>query len=137
MTTTSQFITAEIEEKVQDFINDLETTHTNLGEYIDIEDIDLDSPFDSITTMVEDNLDVDIIFYSRAMEYLTENDTSLQESLEIAEEYGYSPGNLNSEVLASLLASKENRQEFWEMEDKINNFFEEIQEEIEELDEEE
>ena len=40
------------------------------------------------------------------MEYLKENDPSLSESLEIAAELGYDFKNLNSEILASLLASR-------------------------------
>lgn len=48
----------------------------------------------------------EIIYYSCAMEFLRDNDTSLIESLEIAEEFGYSPKNLSSEILATLLFQK-------------------------------
>lgn len=48
----------------------------------------------------------EIIYYSVAMEFLRDNDTSLRESLEIAEEYGYSPSKLSSEILATLLFQK-------------------------------
>jgi hypothetical protein len=48
----------------------------------------------------------EIIYYSVAMEFLRDNDTSLKESLEIAEEFGYSPKNLSSEMLATLLFQK-------------------------------
>ena len=37
--------------------------------------------------------------------------------------------NLNSEILASLLASKLVREEFYELEDEINSFFEKLEEE--------
>jgi hypothetical protein len=40
--------------------------------------------------------------------------------------------NLNSEILASLLASKLVREEFYELESEINDFFEELEEEEEE-----
>lgn len=50
----------------------------------------------------------DIIYYSRAMEYLQENDASLRRSLEIASEFGYPLEDLNSEKLASLLNYQEN-----------------------------
>lgn len=45
----------------------------------------------------------DIIYYSNAMEFLTENDISLKESLEIASEYGFELKDLNSETLANIL----------------------------------
>src|ERR1700753_1717421 len=45
----------------------------------------------------------DIIYYSKAMEYLSENDASLIESLGLAQELGYTAGKLNSELLATLL----------------------------------
>ena len=65
----------------------------------------------------------EIIYYSTAIRYLKDNDPSLCESLEIAEEYGYEAKNLNSEVLASLHASQK----------KENTFFEDIAPELETL----
>lgn len=64
---------------------------------------------------------IDIIYYSRAMEYLKENDISLNESFEIASEYGYDLENLNSETLASLHASRTARNYFYRIEKDINN----------------
>jgi hypothetical protein len=49
----------------------------------------------------------DIIYYSNAIEYLQKNDPSLRISLDIAQEYGFSFQNINSEVLASLLYKQE------------------------------
>ena len=57
---------------------------------------------------------VDIIYYSKAMDYLRENDCSLSESIEIASEYGYTLENINSETLASLHASRDRENKFWE-----------------------
>lgn len=65
----------------------------------------------------------DIIYYSKAVEYLKENDPSFCESLEIANEYGYNTENLNSEVLASLHASRK----------KENDFFEHVAPELDEI----
>tara|TARA_R110000744_G_scaffold107298_1_gene203803 strand:+ start:18 stop:449 length:432 start_codon:yes stop_codon:yes gene_type:complete len=67
----------------------------------------------------------EIIYYSRAMEYLKENDCSLSESVEIATEYGYTLENISSETLASLHASRKKEDDFYtyvapEL-DKINN----------------
>tara|TARA_R110000787_G_scaffold202438_1_gene313110 strand:+ start:458 stop:880 length:423 start_codon:yes stop_codon:yes gene_type:complete len=65
----------------------------------------------------------EVIYYSTAIRYLKENDPSLTESLEIATEYGYEAKNLNSELLASLHASKA----------KENTFFEDIAPKLENL----
>ena len=65
----------------------------------------------------------EIIYYNVAIDYLKENDPSLSESLEIAEEYGYNTENLNSELLASLHASRK----------KENDFFEHVASELDEI----
>ena len=124
--------------KIEDFLRGL-NTEVDVLYHVDIEDIDLDDPYDSIYDMIENGngFDIEIIYYSRAMEYLSLNDTSLRESLEIADEMGYTPGNLNSEILASLLASKCSRDVFADLQTKINKFFEAIKEEIEALEENE
>ena len=57
---------------------------------------------------------VEIIYYAKAMEYLKEYDCSLAESIEIATEYGYTLENINSELLASLHASRQRENNFWE-----------------------
>ena len=124
----------KIIDKIEDF---LESLHTEVDVLynVDVEEIDLDDPYNSIYEMLDDKgaFDIEIIYYSRAMEYLTENDNSLQESLGIADEYGYSPSNLNSEILASLLASRLVREEFADLETTIEDFFSDIRDEIEEL----
>ena len=65
---------------------------------------------------------VDIIYYYNAIEYLKENDSSLCESIELAlEYYGHTLENINSEVLASLHASRDRENKFWEyVEPKLN-----------------
>ena len=65
---------------------------------------------------LQDNgfFNVDIIYYSKAIEYLKNNDASLSESIEIATEYGYTLENINSETLASLHASQQRMNKFWE-----------------------
>ena len=122
-------------EKIENFLADLKTEIDVLG-CIDVEQV---TDFDSITEMIEESngFDVEIIYYARAMEYLTENDDSLQESLKLADELGYSPGDLNSEILASLLASQNAREEWNELEDEITDFLDSLEEDEEEEDEEE
>ena len=88
-------------------------------EYIDQDEVY--ENFDQLYDAIDDNggFNVDIIYYASAMKYLTENDTSLRRSLEIAQDFGFEPKNLNSETLASLLASQDRRDEVWEYKAKI------------------
>lgn len=71
-------------------------------------------------------LDVEVIYYSNAIKYLSENDPSLHESLEIAREYGFELSNLNSEILASLLASQELRETFENLTDELESLFDQL-----------
>jgi len=82
----------------------------NAGSYDELRDFLLDN----------DYFNVEIIYYSRAMEYLAENDPSLKESFRIVSEYGYQVENLSSEVLASILASETVQNDFEELEDEIS-----------------
>lgn len=69
---------------------------------------------DQIIEYFQENnlLDQEIIYYSNAIEFLKKHDQSLKESLEIAMEHGYTIENINSEQLASLLATKHAQEEF-------------------------
>ncbi len=116
--------------KIEHFLSGL-NTKIDVSNYVDVNNIDPDDPFNSICEMIEENggFDTGIVYYSNAIYFLVKNDPSLTESLEIAKEYGYDVQNLNSEILASLLASKFAREEFYELEDEINDFFEKLEEE--------
>jgi len=100
-------------------------------------ELDQENAFDSLQGLLEDNqaFDIEIIYYSNAIDYLQNNDPSLRESLSIANEMGYETKNLNSEILASLLASQNSREEFSELESQIDAFFEELNAEEEEEEE--
>ncbi len=50
----------------------------------------------------------DIIYYSKAIEFLKEHDPSLRDSMEIASGMGYKVDDINSELLASLLNYQNN-----------------------------
>ena len=114
---------------VKDFFNSIELNYLNLNDFINedyLEQIlDSNNPYLEILEILEDNnaFDIEIIYYSKAIEYLKEHDCSLSDSLEIAEEYGYQLKDLNSEILASLLASQNCRNEFYENEREITEFF--------------
>ena len=77
----------------------------------------------------------EVIYYSRAMEYLSENDASLNESLGIASEQGLSVDSLNSEVLASLLKGEELRNDL--IQAIRSNYVEDLFDRIQEIQEEE
>jgi hypothetical protein len=113
-------------QKIVDFFTEIENdTKIEILSNIELSDVDLENPFDSIYQAIEENngFDIEIIYYSNAMEYLTRNDNSLLESIEIALDYGYELKNINSELLASLLASQNSREQFNNYENEINNFF--------------
>ena len=69
-------------------------------------------------------LDVEIIYYHKAIKYLSDNDSSLCDSLALAYELGCNMEKLNSEFLASILATEYLRIQFYELETEINEIFE-------------
>lgn len=78
--------------------------------------------FDDLYAELDDKgaFNIDVIYYNKAMDYLSQNDASLSESIEIAVDMGYSLENLSSETLASLHASQKARDDFWDIEDEID-----------------
>jgi len=52
------------------------------------------------------NEQIEVIYYSKAIEYLQNNDESLMDSLAIAENFGYKMEDINSELLATLHLQK-------------------------------
>ena len=118
-------------EKIEKFFREeIKMNHIDIMYYVDAESVNsLNDVYESIDE--KNGFDVEIIYYRDAMEYLMERDTSLRESLEIAHEYGYTADNINSELLASLLASRECREEFMSYEDEITEFFNSLDEEDE------
>ena len=116
------------DEKIINLLNELadkyigDTPSEFLTKTEDLEDVN------EIFSDLYDNgyFNEDVIYYSSAIRYLKDNDPSLCQSLEIASEYGYTTENLNSELLASLHASKEKERQFWEdvapeLEELFNN----------------
>ena len=118
-------------EQLKEFFKELDKNlnHFSISDYIysddEIESIDQGNAFDDMLNLLDENgaFNIEIIYYSNAIEYLAKNDPSLIESLELAGELGYEAKNLNSETLASLLASQEARIEFNHLKNKINEFF--------------
>lgn len=111
--------------QIETFLKSLNIDNLEIMDYVDIEDIDMNNAFESIFDMLDekDAFNIDIIYYYNAMEYLKEHDNSLNESLNLAMLMNYDLENLNSEVLASLLASENARNDFYKKEKEITNFF--------------
>jgi hypothetical protein len=123
-------------EKIEDFLRGLNVENLDILNYVDSEEV---NDFDDVYDAIDDanGFDVEIIYYGSAMEYLTKNDTSLRESLEIASDMGFQVSNLSSEVLASLLASRECRDDFSSYKDEIDDFFNDLEDDEEEDEDEE
>lgn len=114
-------------EKIEEFLSNLDT-EIDILNCVDPENVE---SYDDLYNQIEDSqgFDIDIIYYSNAIEYLSKNDPSLNESLSIATSMGFDLTSLNSEILASLLASQNAREEFSELENEITEFFEELESE--------
>jgi hypothetical protein len=116
-----------------EFLNELEKSNNidlndSLSNYIneeDFGDFDQENAVDSLQELIQDGggFDIEVIYYANAMDYLRDNDPSLQESLELASDMGFELENLNSETLASLLKSQNEQENFNELQNKINEFF--------------
>lgn len=113
------------EKQIIEFLKTIQIENIDILDYIDIEEIDQNFAYESIFDMIHENrgFEVEIIYYSNAIKYLSENDNSLRDSIEIAVDMGYSIENINSELLASLHASQKTIEDFQEYENEINNFF--------------
>ena len=117
----------ETENKTETKFDDLTTliddyTGIYLPDYLNEDDIEDINDVDDLYNELDNNeaFNIDIIYYNRAMKYLSENDFSLSESIEIAVDMGYSLENINSELLASLHASQKAREDFWRCKNDIN-----------------
>jgi sugar phosphate isomerase/epimerase len=82
---------------------------------------------DDIETILEDNgaFYVEIIYYSRAIKYLSENDASLRSSIDLAVDMGFNLEDINSETLASLHASQKAREDFYSITNEIDEILSE------------
>jgi len=117
-------------EKIEEFLRTINVENLDVLNCVDTEEV---NSYDDVYEAIEESggFDVEIIYYSAAMEYLSDNDNSLSDSLELAEEMGYSVGDLSSEVLASLLATQKVREDFSEYSSEIENFFDDLEDEDE------
>jgi hypothetical protein len=111
--------------EIEDFLKSIEIDNVNIIDFVNVNEIDTNTPAESIFDLINDNggFDVEIIYYTNAIEYLKRYDSSLSESLQFAIEYGYTIEDINSELLASLLASKNAMCNYWDYQNEIDEFF--------------
>ena len=92
--------------------------------YDDFEDAkDFERYFEELE---EATYQIECIYYSNAIKYLTENDPSFNESLGIASEMGYEVENLNSELLATLLMQRKELEALYEAKDDLEDLYDEF-----------
>jgi len=118
-------------EKIEKFLREeIKLRHIDLLDYINAENV---NSFNDIYEQVEEQggFNVEIIYYSQAMRYLTYRDISLQNSMQLAADLGYTPENINSELLASLLATQYSMEELYKCEHEITEFFDTLDNEEE------
>ena len=120
-----------LKNQIELFLKSLQIDNLNIIDYVDINNINLSDAFNSIYGQIDDNggFNIEIIYYSNAIEYLQENDPSFKESLQLAFEMKFELKNLNSEVLASLLATQNVKNDFYDLKNKIDTFFNSLEEE--------
>jgi hypothetical protein len=102
-------------------INELTNKHNikaDLTYYLETFD---GTTIDELTDYLHDQgaFNIEIIYYHNAIAYLKENDPSLQYSLQIAQDMGYIFEDLDSEVLASILASENEREAYALIQDEL------------------
>ena len=115
--------TDELREQIDKLLEkyDLEFFTPNYDEYEEYDEEEKKRDTDLIWFMnaLEQDLDdriceQEIIYYDRAIKYLSENDPSLQTSLSLANDLWYRADQLNSELLATLLYQDELRNNVWD-----------------------
>lgn len=91
-------LTNEQQKEMQEMLNAIDF---DFVDYCDLEKCDSE---DDVSDMLQEKITYqDIIYYYNAIKYLTENDPSLNDSLALADEYGYTLKDLDSEKLATML----------------------------------
>ena len=131
-------MTRQIEEGLRDFLNDCKSDvdysceMQNMNKFDLIDDLDkfLDNLLENCQTRIYEQ---DIIYHYNAIEYLKENDASLQESLGIAAEFGFLLENLTSETLATLLYQRRQSELLYEDIELLREIFEDIIDDMEEI----
>ena len=111
---TTRAITDDIKKLCTRFYED---TEIDLGYVVNN---DMQEDIDSLIEYLEERAnEIECIYFSNAIEYLAENDASLQDSLAIAHDMGCTLETLNSETLATLLMQQNAREKIYEYKDEL------------------
>ena len=84
---------------------------------------DFEAADDLIEALREQIQEDEVIYYSKAMKYLSGNDGSLKESLGLAHDLGYTMDKINSELLATLLMQQNLNEELNGLTSEIEEIF--------------
>ena len=116
-------------DEIQDLIDDTKWL-SDISFDMDEDEI---SSVDDVIEYIEDRInEIEVIYYANAIKILSENDPSLQTSCGYADDLGYSCGDLNSELLATILCQESAREELYDIRDDIEEVIEEWLEDSEE-----
>ena len=112
--------------EIREFFGQL-STDIDVNNYLDDLQVESIDSFDKLVDELDNAFNEcgEIIYYSNAIKYLMENDPSLAESIELANDLGYELENINSELLATIHNQNRIRSEFMELEDEVNEFLSE------------
>lgn len=116
----------EKEESVIDKIQDLIDNTEWLSDIsFDMDESDISSA-DDVVNYLEDRInEIEVIYYDNALKILSKNDPSLQISMGYADDLGYSCGDINSELLATILCQESAREELYDIRDDIEEVVDE------------
>ena len=101
----------EEEEKQYDF-NDYVFNYADEDQLKEIETIEDLSEYMDLMNQGGGITTAEVIYHHIAIDYLKEHDPSLMESLGLAHEMGFETGDINSELLASLLMTQNNEEDW-------------------------
>lgn len=94
-------------QEIKNAIEKLEHEGIYIPDYIDLDYISEDEDIQSIDDLIDEIetaiQETEITYYSTAMKFLAAEDASLKSSLDLANDMGFTLGDLNSEALATLL----------------------------------
>jgi len=122
-------------EKIKDFLKTITVDGIDIPYLVDAEEV---NSYDDVYEAIDSQCGfvIEITYHPSAMDFLKREDPSLQESMRIASEFCYQTDRLNSELLASLLASEMARDEFALYQDAIQEFFDELEDDEDDEDDE-
>jgi len=96
---------------------------TGIDLFYEIENNKPDNIDELMEVLQERVSEIEVIYYNNAIEHLRENDPSLQESLSLAHDMGYTADRINSELLATLLKQQEASEIIWTFKDELEELF--------------